>query len=78
MITCPICEEAAEEIASGGYDGKHIRCRTCDEYRITGNAIAMMASMMREKRTKVLARARRAGEPGKAPEVNSAMFDEKE
>jgi hypothetical protein len=74
MITCPVCEELAQDVDPGTFDGKIVNCSSCGDYRVTFTALGLLAAKMLEDRTAVLTRAELDARPGNLPEINSSLF----
>lgn len=74
MADCWICEEPeAEDVTSGGYDGKQLRCRKCGRYDVAGSAILRLAALTPTEKSSALAKAKRFAKEA-VPTISSMSF----
>jgi hypothetical protein len=75
MAQCWICEsDEAEDLTSGGYDGKQLRCLNCGRYDVTGSVIFKLAALLPVEKVELLSKAKRMTEIGAVPTVSTLSF----
>jgi len=70
-ISCPICEEEAEDITLKTFDGITIRCKSCGDFDISDSVWApgALAGKNFEQRIAALNNARREAVEGRRPMI---------
>ena len=75
MAQCWICErEEAEDLTSGGYDGKQLRCMSCGQYNVAGPVILKLAELGPSEKAAALAKAKTSSEAGQVPTISSMII----
>ena len=75
MAQCWICErDEAEDLTSGGYDGKQLRCKRCGQYNVAGPVILKLAELGPSEKVATLAKAKSISEVGQVPTISSISF----